>query len=81
MIHNIKLPDGTIKVVDCKLGSGIKDKNGVEIYEGDVIQFTNGSIYAVKFVKGSFIATDGWGFHDLATLKTSEAEIVGHVND
>ena len=47
----------------------------------DVIQFTNGSKYTVKFVKSSFVASDGWGFHSLSTLKTSEAEIVGHVDD
>ena len=64
-----------------ELGSGITDKNGKEIFEGDIIQFSNGSKYAIRFVKNSFVASDAWGFYDLATLKTSEAEVVGHVDD
>ena len=38
MKHNIKLPDGTIQTLDCNLGSGITDKNGREIFEGDLIK-------------------------------------------
>lgn len=80
-----------IETVNGELGSGIVDKNGREIFEGDIIQFTNGSQYTVKFINGSqytvkfnyssFVATNGWRVHDLAALKTSEAEIIGHVDD
>ena len=39
MIHNVKFSDGTIKAVDCKLGSGVFDRNGREIFEGDHVNF------------------------------------------
>ena len=81
MKHNLKFPDGTIKTVECKLGTGITDKNGKEIFEGDIIQFSNGSKYAIRFVKNSFVASDAWGFYDLATLKMDEAEVIGNVED
>lgn len=32
MRHNIKLPDGSIQSIDCKFGSGWKDKYGREIF-------------------------------------------------
>jgi len=70
-----------IETVNGELGSGIVDKNGKEIFEGDIIQFSNGSKYAIRFVKSSFVASDAWGVYNLATLKTSEAEIIGHVDD
>jgi len=38
MKHNIKLPDGTIQSLECKLGTGIKDYYGNEIFEGDHVQ-------------------------------------------
>lgn len=52
MIHNIKLPDGTIKAVDCKLGTGIKDKYRREIFEDDIVKVTgyDGVMYGCKTV-------------------------------
>lgn len=38
MKHNIKLPDGTIQTLDCRLGSGVFDFNGKEIFEGDRVK-------------------------------------------
>ena len=67
--------------VNGELGSDFLDRNGKEFFEGDVFQFSNGSKYAIRFVKGSFVASNAWGFYDLATLKLSEAEIVGHADD
>ena len=48
MIHNIKI-NGEIKSADCKIGSGIYDKNGREIFEGD----------KVKYIFSDYVQIDG----------------------
>lgn len=87
MIHNIKLPDGTIKAVQGKLGSGIVDKNGKEIFEGDIIRygFTDREDTAVvTFQNGAFCFAFHFGdktYPEVSPKFASSFEVVGHVND
>ncbi|MBR3050085.1 MAG: hypothetical protein IKG61_01365 [Selenomonadaceae bacterium] len=81
MKHNLKFPDGTIKAVDCKLGSGIVDKNGKEIFAGDLVKAENDDVGFYKsdvwFEAGRF----RFGMFVLTDFKPNELEVVGHVFD
>lgn len=83
MIHNLKFPDGTIKAVDCKLGTGIKDKYGQEIFEDDRVKVTNeysertGYVY---FYHGGFVVESSNIYSTLDGVY-GEIEIISHVDD
>ena len=61
--------------------TGLKDKNGKEIYEGDIVDWPNYEgklLYLVEFSEGRFglnLSNDGFGF----TIKISEeCEVIGN---
>ena len=70
--------------------SGLYDCNKKEIYEGDILKWSNGRSYVVKFWEGMFYASveecndgflGGFPLHALTDYEDRRCEIVGNIYD
>ena len=70
--------------------TGLYDKNHKEIYEGDILKWSKGRLYVVKFLDGMFYASveecndgilGGFPLHRLTEDEDGKCEIVGNIFD
>lgn len=70
--------------------SGLYDCDGKEIFEGDILKWSNGRMYVVKFWDGMFYASvkecndgifGGFPLHALTVHEDGKCKIVGNIYD
>ena len=87
MKHNIRqrvinqygLPVVKIETVIGELGSGMLDKNGKEIFEGDKLKYPElgGDRIGVVIFNGNFMVDDLF----VSATAACDVEVIGHVDD
>ena len=71
-----------VSTVNAELGSGITDKNGREIFEGDIVSNSKKD-FPVKFINGALYIfnTDAGEGHNINPHFALGFEVIGHVDD
>jgi len=78
VINEFGLPVTKVETINCELGSDIRDKHGKEIFEGDIVEDSEGERCPVRYSQGAFILSNG---DDELAYVAHDLEIVGHVGD
>lgn len=82
-----------IKNIELMQYTGLKDKNGTEIYEGDIVKFTHkigygwgnnkGDIAEIKYMIDG-VSFSGFGFRNSVPLtanKANKLEVIGNIHE
>ena len=59
--------------------TGLKDKNGVDIYEGDVIDYGSGRFCPITYEKNKFGIKFKNGAHEGCWLDLTKFEVIGNI--
>lgn len=72
--------DGTIDRI-VMMSTGLKDKNGKEIYESDIVRNSYDELYVVEWLDGSFVLTEFYngGYDHYIIDSSTEYEVLGNI--